>query len=191
MKGSRLSHSISIMTTIVFVILGLACATVETSTSPQPTNQNISKDTKETIEIDWSDESSSSVLPEIMDTIQSYLRRYRYYDIEYFTNINSTTGSFFNKIEFITWSSTPYTNMTLFFNYVIISYTFTDSQLSSSNGSLFRESPYSTGSSVYIYTRYVNEILSRASLALKGLTVGNSKKRDYDILWLEALRFRD
>jgi len=179
------------MTTIVFVILGLACATVETSTSPQPTNQNISKDTKETIEIDWSDESSSSVLPEIMDTIQSYLRRYRYYDIEYFTNINSTTGSFFNKIEFITWSSTPYTNMTLFFNYVIISYTFTDSQLSSSNGSLFRESPYSTGSSVYIYTRYVNEILSRASLALKGLTVGNSKKRDYDILWLEALRFRD
>jgi len=174
---------------IFFVLACVATPTAPTSPPPpQPRNVIVSD---EHIDVDWADPSNSSTRDEVMDVLQSNLRRYRYYHIHYATLENSATTNWINRIRFITYSNPHQFDVRMVFNYFSITYSFSNTQLSWSGGQLSRESPYYTGSSLRVFTRDVNEVLSRASLEMRGKTFGNNRMHQFDLLWLEALRFRD
>jgi len=193
MKKKWLSHFIGIISLTVFIVLGLACTTAppppRPSPPPPPRNQVISN---EFMELDWGgDPGSIPARYEIMDLLQSNLRRYRFFHVAYSTLETSATHFWNNGVRFRTLNNPHQVDVIMIFNYFRIRYSFSNTRLRVSAGHYYNESPFFTGQSLRVFTRDVNAVLSRASLTMRGMTFGDSRRYAFDRLWLDALRFAD
>lgn len=180
------------MSIIAFTALALACASppptpARPAAPPPPRNQLVSR---EYIDVDWAEPSAAIVRDDVMRIVDANLRRYRFYNVWFRTNSNSATSHWRNRVNFEEYINPQYTLVLLDFNYFCIGFEFSNQRLTS-GGVSWRESPFFSGSGLRVFTRDVNEVLSRVSLTMRGMTFHDRTRHEVDLFWIEALRFAD
>ena len=185
-----ITHIIATMGFVVLGVLSIASAysppPPPPPAPPQPRNVLVSEDV---IEVDWSHNSAIGIRTEIMHLVQENLSRYRFYHIAYNIHPDPANSRWRNEVRICAFRNPSHVRIRLVFNYFLIDYFFSDSQLVS-GGVNWRESPFFSGRGIQVFTRDVNNVLNRISLGMRGRTFGSWDLYEWDRLWIEALGFQ-
>ena len=180
-----------VMSIMAFAALFMACASPPPPPEPAPTparpapppppprSQLVSD---ERINVNWADSSDDIYFNHAREILRANFRRYRYYHVWFATHDNSATNSWVNAVHFQEFTNPQQTRVRLVFNFFQINFEFSNSQLRMMDGTLFRRTALSRN-----FNYDVREVVSRASLQMRGMTFGNRTRHEVDLIWLEWL----
>jgi len=137
---------------------------------------------KETIPVDWSDNSSERISSQIIKIMNQNIRRYRYYIYTHSINENSQNSSWNNEIEIVTYNDGESIYMT--FNYFAIDLHYTNDYDLKIKGIPARVSTMRGSANEF------NSTLERVAFLLEQRKFNDTLKFVVDLFWLDAFRLK-